>query len=392
MKFLRDIDVKNKKVLVRVDFNVSFNESGKISDDFRIKTVLPTINYLKKQNSKIILISHLGRPSLRQNLKYSLKPVALRLEKLLKQKVKFIDDCIGQKVKKEVEKMKPRDILLLENLRFYSGEKENNLKFAKELANLADVFINDAFSACHRKHASVVAITKYIPSVAGFLLEKEIKNLSQVLQSPKKPLVLVIGGIKISSKLPLIKKFLKIADKILMGGALANTVLKAEGIEVGKSIMEKEMLKEVLKLPLKNRKIYLPLNGIVSGNFSKKGKAKTIGMDKIGKREMILDIGPKTIKIFSEIISQAKTIIWNGPMGYFEKREFRKGTEEIAKSILKNKKAKTIIGGGETISSLRQVSGFKFQVSGNIFISTGGGAMLEFLSGKKLPGIKALEK
>lgn len=332
MKTIRDFDLKNKRVLLRCDFNVPLNEKGEILNDFRIKAALPTIEYLIKAGAKIILISHLAEPE-RQDKRYSLKPVAQRLEELLRQKIEFVEGAIPG--------IAPcGEVVLLENLRFHKGEKENNEEFAKELAGLADIYINDAFGVCHREHASVAAITKFLASGAGFLLEKEIEALSQSLNQPERPLVAIIGGKKIETKIKVIDQFLKKADCLLLGGKI--------GLEAN----------------IKSDKLVVPLD------------------DKEG-----LDIGPKSIKAFSEIIKKARTIIWNGPMGKFEDKRFEKGTKEIAKAIAKNKKAFKIAGGGETIEAI-----FKYGLENKFnHISTGGGAMLAFLSDEKLPGIETLK-
>lgn len=416
IKFARQL--VNKKVLVRVDFNVPIKK-GQILDDSRIKVALPVINYLRKQKAKIVLISHLGDPRAMdlhgQNrghvwTKFSLWPVYKHLKscaisyKLQAKSLKFVDDCLGEKVKEKIDKMKSGEIILLENLRFYSGEKSNDPKFAKQLASLADIYVNEAFSVCHRAHASVSAITKFLPSYAGFLLEKEIRILSEVLERPKRPFIVVIGGAKISTKIGTIKNLVKKADKILIGGALANNFLKAKGIEIGDSIYEKKMM-SMTKSLLKNKNLILPIDVKVklrTKNQKLKVQIKNIKIAElnefirnsfkfvIGRRaghEMsmfkILDIGPETIKIFSKYLKSAKMIIWNGPMGYTEEKTFAKGTEKIIRAIMANRKARIVIGGGETISLLKKKKN-------NVFISSGGGAMLEFLTGKMLPGIKPL--
>ncbi|MDP2864301.1 MAG: phosphoglycerate kinase, partial [bacterium] len=293
MKTLKDFNFKNKRVLLRCDFNVPFDEKGLIRDDFRIKQSLPTIEYLKKKGAKIILMSHLGRPN--KNQKYSLKPIGLRLEKLLEQKVKFLDKCLGKKIEKEIEKMKPGEIILLENLRFHKEEEENSANFAKELSKLGDIYINDAFSVCHRSHASIVLLPKYLPSGAGLLLEKEIKVLINLMESPEKPLLAIIGGKKVETKVKLIDKISEISDFVLIGG-----------------LIKKEI--EQKKIKLKNpQKIISPVDDILT-----------------------FDIGPKTIEHFKEKIFQAKTIFWNGPLGMTEKEEFTKGSKEIAKAIIES--------------------------------------------------------
>jgi phosphoglycerate kinase len=402
LKRIKGLNLKNKKILLRVNFDVPI-KNGKILDDSRILAHLPTIFYLIKKKAKLILISHLDNPLKIKSkrlriLKYSLKKVAEYLNKLKIPisksqflKLKFIDDCLSKKVKKEIDKLKAGEIILLENLRFYPEEEKNDKKFAKSLASLADLYINDAFPVCHRAHASVSAMTKYLPSYAGFLLEKEVENLSKVLKKPKHPFITVIGGAKISTKLPVIKNLLKIADKILIGGGLANTFFVSQKINISQSIYEKEMVDEAKKL-LESKKIILPPDvRIKLKTQNSKFKTLNLKIDKLNKLKKfkILDIGKETIKLFSKYISSAKIIIFNGPMGYFEEKPFDLGTKKIVEAILKNKKAKIIIGGGETIAVVKN---FKIKDGKKVFISTGGGAMLEFLSGKILPGIKPLLK
>lgn len=344
IKTIKNFDLKNKRVLVRCDFNIPLSEQGKILNDFRIRQTIPTIRYLIKNKARVILISHLGQPN--SNLKqYSLRKVGQRLEKLLKRKVVFIDNCIGEKVEREIEKMKPKEIILLENLRFYEEEEKNNKNFAKKLANLADIYINDAFGVSHRAHASIVGISAYLPSGAGFLLEKEIKTLTQLIKKPQKPLVVIIGGKKVETKIKAINKLSKIADYILIGGLIK------------KEIKEKNIQ---LKYP---EKIIKPIT-----------------------EEVQKDLDSQTIELFREKILLAKTIFWNGPLGQIEKREFSKGTKEIIKAIIKSG-AFSVVGGGETVEFIDQLDlTKKFS-----YVSTGGGAMLEFLSGEKLPGIEALK-
>ncbi|TSC95733.1 MAG: phosphoglycerate kinase [Parcubacteria group bacterium Athens1014_10] len=372
LKSVKKINVKNKKVLLRADFNVPI-KNGKITDNSRIKAVMPTIEYLVKNKAKIILISHLGQPKGTKDKKYSLKLIADYL------KIKFLDDCLGKKTQKTIQAMKPSQIILLENLRFYPEEEKNDPAFAKKLADLADIYVNDAFSVCHREHSSVSAITKFLPSCAGFLLEKEIKELSKILENPDRPFIAIIGGAKISTKIKVIKNLLKKIDYLLVGGALANNFFKVSGYETGKSLIEEEVLGEAKKI-LKEKKIVLPIDIVVENK-----KPKNI--NEADKNEIILDIGPKTAKLFSNYIKKAKMIVWNGPMGMFEKNGFAQGTKKIAEAVLNNKKAKIIIGGGETIVALKNQKKGK-----NVFISTGGGAMLKFLEGNVLPGVKPLIK
>ena len=391
MKSLKQIqNLKNKKVLVRVDFNVPVGDDGIVDnkEDWRIKASLPTIEYLLKKEAKIILISHLGRPKENQELKvknqeYSLSPVAERLKELLNYKIKFIDDCVGDEVKSAVKKMQAGEIVLLENLRFYEEEKENNKEFAKELAELADIYVNNAFSVSHRKHASVHAITKFLPSYAGLLLEKEVKILSKAINNPKKPATIIVGGAKMKTKVPVIEYLIDKFDHILVGGIVANVILKAKGIDTGKSLIDGIDIKGVRKIDIASNKLYVPVDAVVCNSQKKEVDLRAIG--KIGNNK-ILDIGPETGNLYSKIIRDSKTVIWNGPMGLFEKEDFSFGTKEIAKAVVKSK-GYTIIGGGETI-----VAADKFEDIKKIdHVCTGGGAMLEFLAGKKLSGLEVLE-
>ncbi len=380
MKTIKDISLDKKRVLVRVDYNVPI-KNGRIVDDFKIKQSLPTIKYLMKKKCKIILVSHLGRPN-KKEAKYRMKPIALRLAKLLNKEIYYSRDTIGKNVKDFIDWMKKGDIVVLENIRFYKGEEENNQKLAKELSKLCDVFVNDAFAVSHRNHASVVGITKYVPSVAGLLLEKEVKHLKELLK-PKKPFVVLLGGSKLSTKLHLIKELLKKADKILIGGAIIFTFLKAQGKETGKSLIEQDFVKEAKQL-LKNKKIILPEDYIIAKDInSKTGKNKK----EIQKNMMGLDIGKETTKKYLEELKKAKTIFWNGPLGYIENKIFAKSTTIIAKELSKMKKT-IIIGGTDTIKLINKLK-LKEKYT---FVSTGGGASLDFIAKGKLPGIEALKK
>jgi phosphoglycerate kinase len=353
MKYLSQLklsQLKGKACLVRADLNAEEEKK----DNFRLQAILPTLKFLIKNKARIVILSHRGR----QPKLLSLKPFVKILLQLLKKPVRFINLTTSDIA----------NISLLENLRFFPGEEKNDKKFAKKLASLGDIYINDAFAVSHRQNASVAAITKFLPSYAGLLLEKEIKNLDSVMKGFKKPLVIVLGGAKVSDKIGLINYFSKKADYFLIGGAMANTFFAAQDLPVGDSVFEKITVTMAKKL-LKSSKIILPVDA------------------KIENRK-ILDIGPETIKNYKKIIKKAKTIIWNGPMGYFENPKFASGTEEIARILLKNKKAKIIIGGGETTRLLKPKT---YNLKPNIFISTGGGAMLEYLAGKKLPGIEALK-
>jgi len=385
MKIINNEVVNNKKILLRVDYNVDLDDKREIISDFRIRASLPTINFLIANNAqKIIIISHLGRPKGKdENL--SLKPIAEHLSHLLKKEVVFIDDCIGDQVRQKIESNEDKKIFLLENLRFYEGEEKNDETFAKELAKLADVYVNDAFGVCHRLNASVAAITKFLPSYAGLLLEKEVNNLLRLKEKVERPFVVVLGGAKISTKLPVIKKFLEIADYILLGGGLANTVGEAWGFNVGKSLVEKEMLEEAKALGSSKAELILPGDFVVAFSFEDK-KGMTREMGEIKNNEIIVDIGPVATKFFVNTIKNAKTILWNGPMGYWENKKFREGTEKVAKAIAQNKNF-TVVGGGETLTVVEDLKLFdKYS-----FVSTGGGAMLEFLSEDSLASLKLLE-
>ena len=396
MKIIESVqNLKDKKILVRVDFNVPVGSDGIIDDkeDWRIRASLPTIRYLLEKKAKIILMAHLGRPELSQkfikskvhkvNKKYSLKPAARRLGELLNLEIKFINDCVGNEAKDAVLKMRAGDIVLLENLRFYKEEEKNDKEFAKKLAELAHIYINDAFSVSHRKHASVSAITKFLPSYAGLLLEKEIKILSEAINNPQKPATIIVGGAKMKTKVPVIKYLIGKFDHILAGGIVANVILKAKGIDTGKSLMDGIDIEEVKKIDLASNKLYVPVDAVVCD--SQKNEVDFLAIGKIGDNK-ILDIGTETAELYSKIIMDSKTIIWNGPMGLFEKDDFSSGTVAVARAVARAK-GYTIIGGGDTIFAVD-----KFEDIKNIdYVCTGGGAMLEFLAGKKLPGIEALE-
>ena len=384
---LRNAPLADKTVLLRVDFNVPLNEVGNITDNRRIKESLPTIRYLLAENAKMILLSHLGRPEGEIVEKWRLDKVAKELSRLLKHDVRKVSDCIGLTVHQAVVNMRPKEIILLENLRFHVEEEKNDHNFARELASLGDYYINDAFSVSHRVHASVEAITEFIPSAAGFLLEKEIHQLSAALH-PQQPLVLLLGGAKVSDKVPLIEHYLPKAEKILIGGAMAFSFLKAKKLDVGMSKMDVSSVKEAEVLLKKaEKKIVLPIDIIVADKFSEKATAKHVLVRNIPPNAVGLDIGPETIKHFQEELKSARTVIWNGPMGVFEWEKFSHGTKELARFIASSGMA-SYAGGGETAEALAKFGLLeKFT-----HVSTGGGAALEFLSGKRLPGLAALER
>jgi len=386
---IKDIDLKDKKALIRVDFNVPLDDNLNITDDIRIRAALPTIKYALEKGAKVILMSHLGRPDGQVNEKLRLAPVAKRLEKLLGKPVLALKDCIGDDVKKAVSSMKAKDVALLENLRFHAEEEKNDPAFAKELASLGDVFVNDAFGTAHRAHASTEGVTHYLPSVAGFLLEKEIQYLGSAVDKPKKPFVAILGGAKVKDKIKVIDNLLNKVDALLIGGGMAYTFLKAKGKTIGASKLDKdgfETAKAALdKAARENIPILLPVDNVIGDKFDANANTKVAGED-IPDGWMGLDIGPKTIKLFEDKLKDAKTIVWNGPLGVFEMDKFAKGTEEVAKFIASLKGATSVIGGGDTAAAMS-----KFKVAGKMtHISTGGGASLEYLEGRGLPGIDAL--
>jgi 3-phosphoglycerate kinase len=388
-KTIRDLDIKNKRVLMRVDFNVPLDDNLNITDDIRIRAAVPTIKYAIDNGAKVILMSHLGRPDGKVNEKMRLAPCAKRLEKLLGKPVIALKDCIGDDVKKAVAAMKPGDVVLLENLRFHAEEEANDPKFAKELASLGDIFINDAFGTAHRAHASTEGVTHYLPSAAGFLLEKEIQYLGGAVDNPARPFVAILGGAKVKDKIKVIDNLLNKVDALLIGGGMAYTFLQAQGKTIGSSKLDKDGLdtaKAALnKAAKKNIPILLPVDHVVADKFDANANSKLVG-ENIPDGWMGLDIGPKTVKLFEDKLKTAKTIVWNGPLGVFEMDKFAKGTEEVAKFIASLKGVISVIGGGDTAAAVA-----KFKVDGKMsHVSTGGGASLEYLEGRGLPGIDAL--
>ncbi len=388
-KTVRDIDVKGKRVLVRVDFNVPMDSEKNITDDTRIKAALPTIQYLLDNNAKVILVSHLGRPKGKFNMEYSMKPVAKRLSELLGKQVIVADDVIGEDAKAKANALKDGEVLLLENVRFHAEEEKNDPDFSKELASLADVFVNDAFGTAHRAHASTTGVASYLPAVSGFLIEKELNFMGGALENPERPFVAILGGAKVSDKIGVITNLLDKVDSLLIGGGMAYTFIKAEGYEIGKSLLEEdklELAKDLIeKAKQKGVKLLLPVDTVVSAELKSGVPYEVVDIDKMPNDKIGVDIGPKTIEEFSKVIKDAKTVVWNGPMGVFEIREFAKGTEAIAKAMSECN-GTTIIGGGDSAAAVEQL-GYADKVS---HISTGGGASLEFLEGKVLPGIAAL--
>jgi phosphoglycerate kinase len=389
-KTVRDIDVKGKKVIVRCDFNVPQNSECKITDDRRIVGALPTIKYLLENGAKVILMSHLGRPKEGYDAKYSLKPVAVRLSELLGQEVKLAEDkeVVGENAIKLTAEMKSGEVVMLENVRFIKTETKNDMDFAKKLASLADIYVNDAFGTAHRANSSTAGIASYLPAVAGFLIEKETSIMGKALTSPDRPLVAILGGAKVSDKIGVINNLLEKVDKLIIGGGMAYTFYKAMGHEIGNSLLEEdkvEYAKEMLeKAKAKGVELLLPIDNMAAKEFKADAEHKVVKED-IPEGYMGLDIGPETIKLFSNAVKDAKTVIWNGPMGVFEMPAFAVGTKAVAEALA-GLNATTIIGGGDSAAAVEQL-GYADKMT---HISTGGGASLEFLEGRELPGIAAL--
>lgn len=392
-KTLKDIDVRNKKVLVRCDFNVPLDENKNITDDIRITSSLPTINYLLDNGAAVILMSHLGRPKGEANPKYSLLPVAKRLSELLSKEVIFEDSAlvVDENVKKASSALKPGDVMLLQNTRYRKEEEKNGELFSQELASLGDIFVNDAFGTAHRAHSSTAGICDFLPSAVGFLVEKEIEIMGNAIENPKRPLTAILGGAKVSDKIAVIENLINIADNILIGGGMAYTFFKSMGYSIGNSLLEEDkvdLAKELMeKAKQKKVNLLLPIDTVVAKEFKNDTEYYVVDSDKMLEGYMGLDIGDKTVEMFSKVIKGSKTIIWNGPLGVFEMDNFAKGTISIAKCIAENNEAISIIGGGDSAAAVE-----KFGLSDKItHISTGGGASLEFLEGKVLPGIDAVD-
>lgn len=390
-KTLRGQNVSGKRVLVRVDFNVPMDEFGNIEDDTRIKASLPTVEYLLDAKAKVILMSHLGRPKGTRDPKLSLQPVAKRLSRYLNREVKMAPDCVGEEVKRMVENLKEGEVLLLENLRFHPGEEGKDPEFAKELASYGDIYVSDAFGTCHRKHASVYLVPQFLkPAVMGFLLEKEISYFERAMINPQRPVVAIIGGAKVSSKLGILKNLLRRVDKLFVGGAMAFTFIRAMGYRTGKSLVEEELLetaKDIMDVAKKLEvKLYLPVDFVIGTEVSDKTSTKVVPWQEIPDGWMGLDIGPVSVSLLREILSDAQTVVWNGPMGVFELDRFKDGTYQTAK-MLAESPALTIAGGGDTDHAIHRAGVY----NAIDFVSTGGGAFLELLEGKTLPCIEVLD-
>lgn len=384
-KLITDVDVQGKRVLVRVDFNVPIKD-GKVSDDTRIQAALPTINYLLDHGAACILCSHLGRPKEGPEPKYSMRPTAEHLAGLLGKPVSFAEDCIGPLANDAAAKLKPGDVLVLENTRFHKGETKNDPDVARQLASLADLYVNDAFGSAHRAHASTEGVTHYLPSVGGFLMEKEIRYLGQVITKPDQPFVAILGGAKVSDKIGVIRNLLQKADHVLIGGGMANTFFKAQGYPVGDSLVEEDALetaKELLQIG--GSKLRLPVDVIIADRFEQDAESRHMDMGPVPDGWRILDIGPETVAAYSKVLNHAATVVWNGPMGVFEFPKFASGTFGIAKAVAASN-AISIVGGGDSVAAIN-LSGLSDQIT---HISTGGGASLEMLEGLVLPGVAAL--
>lgn len=395
MKTIDSIQLKNKKALVRVDFNVPLNDKFEITDPTRIDAVIPTIQKIRKENGSVILMSHLGRPKKGPEDKFSLKHLLPYLSEKLNTTILFAEDCIGVNAQKLSQSLKPKDILLLENLRFYKEETEGNFNFAKKLAELGDIYVNDAFGTAHRAHASTAIIAQFFNKnkVFGYLLENEIKNINKILKEPKRPFTGILGGAKISGKIEVINQLLEKVDQLIIGGGMMFTFIKAMGGNIGKSMVENELLEtanEVIeKAKANNVKLYIPLDAKIANDFSNDSQVNICSSYDIPENWIGLDIGPKSIDKFNKIIMDSSSILWNGPMGVFEMSNFEEGTKKIAEAVAKatSKNAFTLVGGGDSVAAIN-----KYHLQNNIsYLSTGGGAMLEYVEGKELPGIKAIQ-
>jgi phosphoglycerate kinase len=388
-KTVKDVDVKGKRVFCRVDFNIPMQE-GKITDETRIRAALPTIQYLMEQGAKVILASHLGRPKGQVVEDLRLTPVAVRLAELLGQDVKKADEAYGDSVKSLIGTMNEGDVLLLENVRFYPGEEKNDPELAKQFAELADVYVNDAFGAAHRAHASTEGIAHHLPAVSGFLMEKELEVLGKALSNPERPFTAIIGGAKVKDKIGVIDNLLEKVDNLIIGGGLAYTFIKAQGHEIGKSLLEEDKVdlakSFIAKAKEKGVEFYMPVDAVVADEFSADANSKIVPIEEIPADWQALDIGPKTEEIYRDVIQKSKLVIWNGPMGVFEMDKFAGGTKAVAQALADSEGTYSVIGGGDSAAAVE-----KFDLADKMsHISTGGGASLEFMEGKELPGVVAL--
>jgi phosphoglycerate kinase len=388
-KSIKDIDVSGKRVFCRVDFNVPMQD-GKVTDDTRIRAALPTIQYLSEQGAKVILASHLGRPKGKVVEELRLTPVAVRLSELFGKNVRKTDEAYGDAVKAEIDSMENGEVLLVENVRFYPGEEKNDPELAKSFAELADIYVNDAFGAAHRAHASTEGIAQYLPAVSGILMEKELDVLGKALTNPERPFTAIIGGAKVKDKIGVIDNLLDKVDNLIIGGGLAYTFVKSEGYEIGKSLLEEDKIELaqsfIKKAKEKGVKLYMPIDVVVADDFSENANKQEVNIDSIPADWEALDIGPKTRELYADVIKSSKLVIWNGPMGVFELNAFANGTKKVAEALAETPDAYSIIGGGDSAAAVE-----KFGLADKMsHISTGGGASLEFLEGKELPGVAAL--
>lgn len=388
-KTIKDVDVAGKRVLVRVDFNVPLQD-GSVSDDTRIRAALPTLRYLVDHHAKVVVISHLGRPKGEPDPQFSLRPARRSLERLMGRNVVFVDDTIGKAAHEAVERMVDGEIVMLENVRFYPGEKSNDLDFARELSSLADIYVNDAFGAAHRAHASTAGVAEFLPSYAGLLLAREVQTLSSMLLEPEKPFVAILGGSKVSDKFGVIDRLIDVVDVLLIGGGMAFTFLAAKGLDIGTSIVEKDWIEPAKEMMAKAKKskctLQLPVDFIAADAFAEDANTKVVGREEIPTDMLGLDIGPATCELFKSEIATAKTIFWNGPMGVFEMKAYEAGTKEVAEAVGRNNRAVSVIGGGDSVAALKKF-GLEDRVT---FVSTGGGASMKLLEGAALPGVEAL--
>jgi phosphoglycerate kinase len=385
-KTVEDVEVKGKRVLVRVDFNVPIKD-GKVGDDTRIRAALPTLQYLIEHGAAVILCSHLGRPKGEVMPEYSMRPVATHLSTILGKPVGFAEDCVGPIAEKAAKELKPGDVLVLENTRFHAGETKNDQEMSRQLASLAELYVNDAFGSAHRAHASTEGVAKFLPAVAGFLMQDEIRYLGQAIDNPTRPFIAILGGAKISDKIGVIRNLLEKADQVLIGGGMANTFFKAQGYPVGDSLVEDEALETAKEILAKGgTHLRLPVDVVIADKFDAEAERKIMSMGPVPDNWRIMDIGPRTLEVYAKLISDAGTIVWNGPMGVFEMSPFAEGTFGLAKAVA-NSKAISIIGGGDSVAAVNQ-SGLADKIT---HISTGGGASLEMLEGIVLPGLAALQ-